>query len=151
MSSSLISRIVRLGAHALEAAALVVTFLGIGVSGAHVVSAIADRPLRDVQSEYGQLPLSFVANAGQTDPSVRFQVRGSGGALSFEAEGVTLSLPAAKTWAEAPGLKAEGTPGESPLALAAGAQLTLKFVDSNPTTALAGADQLPGSHLIHWG
>ena len=30
---------------------------------------------------YGKLPLSFTPNLGQTDPAVRFQVRGLGGTL----------------------------------------------------------------------
>jgi hypothetical protein len=44
-------------------------------------------------ARYGQLPLSFVANAGQSDPDVRFQARTMGGTVYFEDAAVVLSLP----------------------------------------------------------
>lgn len=30
------------------------------------------------QASYGQIPLSFIANTGQTDPNVKFHVKGAG-------------------------------------------------------------------------
>jgi hypothetical protein len=50
--------------------------------------------------DFGKLPLSFVPNAGQADPAVRFQVRGLGGTLFFTPGEVVLSLP---TPAQSPG------------------------------------------------
>ncbi len=44
-------------------------------------------------ARYGQLPLSFVPNAGQSDPVVRYQARAMGGMLFFEDDAVVLSLP----------------------------------------------------------
>ncbi len=44
--------------------------------------------------DFGKLPLSFVPNAGQTDPAVRFQAQGMGGTLFFTPGEVVLSLPA---------------------------------------------------------
>ena len=44
--------------------------------------------------DLGKLPLSFVPNAGQTDPAVRFQAQGMGGTLFFTHDEVVLSLPA---------------------------------------------------------
>ncbi|MHB8752840.1 MAG: hypothetical protein ACYDBJ_27045 [Aggregatilineales bacterium] len=49
---------------------------------------------KSAPTSYGALPVSFVANADQFDPAMRFQVRNSGGTLSFESDGVALSLPA---------------------------------------------------------
>src|SRR5437588_777786 len=43
-------------------------------------------------SGYGQLPLSFEANQGQTDAQVNFLSRGSGYALFLTATGAVLSL-----------------------------------------------------------
>ena len=42
---------------------------------------------------YGKLPLSFMPNLGQTDPSVYFQVRGLGGTLFFTPGEIVLTLP----------------------------------------------------------
>jgi hypothetical protein len=45
-----------------------------------------------VQSAYGQLPLSFEANQGQQDPSVRFITRGHGHTLFLTPSEVALAL-----------------------------------------------------------
>src|SRR5690348_12149400 len=42
---------------------------------------------------YGQIPLSFEANQGQTDPQVNFLARGSGYALFLTPTRAVLSLP----------------------------------------------------------
>lgn len=74
---------------------------------------------------YGQLPLSFEANAGQVDPRVDFISRGSG---------YTLFL----------------TPGEAVLALRApspakgDAVLRMKFAGSEPKPRVVAHDELPG-------
>src|SRR5438067_7710566 len=41
---------------------------------------------------YGQLPLSFVPNAGQMDPSVRYAAQGSGYTFAFAPTGARLSF-----------------------------------------------------------
>ncbi len=46
---------------------------------------------------YASLPLSFVANAGQTDAAVRFQVRAMGGTLYMGTDAITLLLPSSPT------------------------------------------------------
>src|SRR5579864_5522582 len=89
--------------HALRLASVVVAILMVLISsvttasahlahaaGAAVVSGKVNAA--SVAGQYGKLPLSFIANAGQIDPSVRFQVRSSGGTLSFESGGVTLAV-----------------------------------------------------------
>ncbi len=45
-----------------------------------------------VNAEYGKLPLSFEANLGQTDPSVRFASQGQGYSLFLTDSGAVLSL-----------------------------------------------------------
>ncbi|MHB8628267.1 MAG: DUF7948 domain-containing protein [Aggregatilineales bacterium] len=77
---------------------------------------------RSAASRYGQLPLSFIANAGQIDPTVRFQVRSGSGTFSFEPDGVALSLPA----------------------LTPSVGIALHFDGANPNTTVDGTHQLPG-------
>ena len=75
---------------------------------------------------YGQLPLSFEANAGQADPQIDFISRGSGYALFL-------------------------TPREAVLALRAGSPATghetmlrMKFAGSEAKPRVAGQEELPG-------
>ena len=50
-------------------------------------------PAAIAAASYGQLPLSFVPNLGQSEAVVRYQAHGMGGMLFFEDDGVALSLP----------------------------------------------------------
>jgi hypothetical protein len=50
-------------------------------------------PMSSGTARYGELPLSFLPNAGQSDPVVRYQAQAMGGTLFFEDNGVVLSLP----------------------------------------------------------
>src|SRR5947209_5907594 len=45
-----------------------------------------------LSARYGELPLSFIANAGQRDPGAAFELRGTGGDLVFGASQLTLAL-----------------------------------------------------------
>src|SRR5260221_13235162 len=45
--------------------------------------------------KYGDLPLSFVPNLGQTDAAVHFQVNSAGGSLFFTPSEIVLSLSSA--------------------------------------------------------
>src|SRR5579864_2267668 len=90
------------------------------------------------KAAYGALPLSFIANAGQIDPSVRYQVRSSAGTLSFESDEVMLNLPAL-----APDLSLTSGIGDQGVRAAVG--IRLRFENASPTVALSGADQLPGT------
>ena len=47
-----------------------------------------------IAPDFGVLPLSFVPNAGQTEPAARFQAHAMGGTLFFTPDEVVLSLPA---------------------------------------------------------
>jgi uncharacterized repeat protein (TIGR01451 family) len=70
-------------------------------------------------------PLSFIANAGQTDSQVRFHVRGMSSDLLFAPHEVALVLP---------------TSGEE----RAYKTLHMSFVGANPHPTITGADLLPG-------
>ena len=50
-------------------------------------------PVSSAAARYGQLPLSFVPNVGQSDAVVRYQAHAMGGMLFFEDAAVVLSLP----------------------------------------------------------
>ena len=69
-------------------------------------------------TSFGQLPLTFVENRGQTDSQVRFQVNGPGHAFFLTREEIALSL------------KDVG--------------LSLRFVDASPVTPVGG-HRVPGT------
>jgi len=50
-------------------------------------------PVSSTADRYGQLPLSFVPNMGQSDAVVRYQAHAMGGMLFFEDDALVLSLP----------------------------------------------------------
>src|SRR5579859_2341149 len=84
----------RFMAVASAAAFLMVLFASGNLAGLHPARATNVQPLFSPSAQYGKLPIAFIANAGQTDAKVRFQVRNNGSSLFFAANGVTLSLPA---------------------------------------------------------
>ena len=100
--------------------------------------------------DFGKLPLSFVPNAGQTDPAVRFEARGMGGTLFFKANEVVLSLP---TEAQSP---TQQDTALAPLdhlreerlaateAAAPSTVVRLLFEEANPAPEVTGTERLPG-------
>ena len=102
------------------------------------------QPVRNVANaaeSLVQLPLSFVPNAGQTNPAVRFTVHGPAGRLFFTPATVVLALPA-------PRLPDPPDPAD-PLAMPERpdppSALRLRFLGARPGTTLTGAHQLPGT------
>jgi hypothetical protein len=104
-----------------------------------------------VRQKYGELPLSFEANDGQTDSQVRFLARGPSYTLSLTAtEAVmVMSKPAA-----APASGAADS--LAPEVLGRGGQMTanstietvtlrMQFVDGNQAPQVVGREQLPGT------
>jgi hypothetical protein len=94
-------------------------------------------------SLYGDLPLSFVPNAGQSDAVVLYQTRAMGGILSFEDDAVALSLPAAGRGGQ--------TEGQSRFVA------RLRFDGADDARRLVNAESLPGvvnyftgSDSSHW-
>ena len=76
---------------------------------------------------WGQLPLSFEPNVGQTAPAVQFQVRAPGGTLGFMPTEVALALPAA-----------QGATTMAPQLI------HLQFLGANSAATITGHDALPG-------
>lgn len=84
-------------------------------------------------SNLSQLPLSFVPNAGQLDPSVHFQAHGLlGSDLFFAPQEVILALPGNVADSSSSHIS------QPPVAL------RLRFEGANPTPELVGGERLPG-------
>lgn len=81
-------------------------------------------------AEYGQLPLSFEINQGQTAPQVNFMAHGNGYALFLTSSEAVLSL-------QSPASSA----GTSPVT-ASGDALDMKFLSANPNAQARGVDKL---------
>ena len=82
---------------------------------------------------YGQLPLSFELNQGQTDPQVGFLSRGSGYALFLTPTESVLSL------------QTPAAPGAAADPAAPDAVLSMQLVGASATPQVVGLDQLPGT------
>jgi hypothetical protein len=87
-----------------------------------------------VSQVYGQLPLSFEANQGQTAAAVNFLSRGSGYRLYLTPDEAVLALQQNGT---APGINAPGAP--------AGAVLRLELVGGNAQAPAIGLDAQAGT------
>ena len=86
---------------------------------------------------YGQLPLSFQLNEGQTDPEVAFLSQGSGYALFLTPTEAVLSL---QTPASTP-----AAPGADTAQAATDAVLSMQLVGASAAPQVVGLDQLPGT------
>ena len=92
---------------------------------------------------YGNLPLGFEANQGQTDSRVRFLSRGGGYSLFLTPSEAVLALQAGQT--RKPEGKANGTkPAIQSRKFAAPAVLRMQLVGSNAAAGMIGMDELPG-------
>ncbi|MHB8626165.1 MAG: SBBP repeat-containing protein [Aggregatilineales bacterium] len=132
--------------------ALFVALLGLG-SGVGIHTAYAadnhSHSATQFSAKYTNLPASFVANVGQTDPSVRFQVRTGHSTLFFGTDSVSMAL-------SSPNLRSQSA---LPFDSSASAQVVIRlnFVGANPNALLDGLGQLPsfanffvGSDPSHW-
>lgn len=90
---------------------------------------------------YGQLPLQFEANRGQTDERVRFLARGSGYALFLTSTEVVFRLqqgqPDAGNGPVAPGARMPQSMAE--------AIVRMEFVGADPLSRVEGLGKLPGT------
>jgi hypothetical protein len=152
--------------------ALLIFLAGIALIAPHIMKARPDsavkaksaisptvvpaQKVRQAES-YGELPLSFEANQGQTDSRVKFLSRGRGYSLFLTGDEAVLSLPGAR---QSMGDKklAKFAASHSPLAADAktgrrtigdadktkGNVLQMKLVGANANAAVTGADELPG-------
>ena len=99
-------------------------------------TAQADAATKARLSEaYGQLPLSFETNLGQTDPQVDFISRGSGYTLFLSPREAVLALRAAP-----PTTSDKRNDHES----AASTVLRMRFAGSEAKPRVAAQDELPG-------
>ncbi len=80
----------------LPSAALLLSLTSAASPNAHPPKAPAANQAR-LAENYGKLPLSFEANHGQTDPSVKFLSRGSGYSLYLTDSTAIFSLPPDKS------------------------------------------------------
>jgi len=100
--------------------------------------------MADVQSAYGQLPLSFEANEGQTDPHVQFLSRGRGHTLFLTPSDAVLALRTD----EAKGAGREGEAHQGQLSNSPPAPshsvVRMTFNGANPQAEMVGLEKLPG-------
>ncbi|MEG4078668.1 SBBP repeat-containing protein [Microcoleus sp. Pol8_D6] len=82
------------------------------------------------QASYGQIPLSFIANAGQTDPNVKFQVKGAGHSIFFSPNEISF---VAFQQPNEPGNQATNS-----------SIVRSSLANSNPNPTISGLEQLPG-------
>jgi len=117
---------------------------GRGNSNAGSVAAISEQAAEEDAGEaYGNLPLSFEANRGQTDRRVHFLARTSGYSLLLTSTEAVLSLSGNAT--DEPRAEAGRAPGREPKREAnSHTVLRMKMVASNPAAAVTGLDELPG-------
>jgi len=130
-------------------------------------------PSKSQSPDFGNLPLSFEPNDGQTDAAVRFQAHVPGGALFFAGNEVVLSLAAPDTKATATKSKAKPAsqlskpsrmlehpfsfastggsgigPLERPMAQTETSQppqvVRMHFISANLTPNITGSERLPG-------
>ncbi len=83
--------------------------------------------------DLSSLPLSFVPNVGQTDPTVQFQAHAMGGSVFFTPKEVVLSLPIQHS----PELALVSNPNQK-------AVVGMQFVGANVAPTVSGGEQLPG-------
>jgi hypothetical protein len=98
-----------------------------------------------LRQAYGQLPLSFEANQGQTDAQVNYLARGSGYALFLTPAEAVLRL------------QKPGTAGAANTKAPGGDVLAMQFAGANPMPRVVGLDQqagtsnfLLGNDPTHW-
>jgi hypothetical protein len=82
------------------------------------------------QSSYGQIPLSFIANTGQTDPNVKFQVKGAGHSIFFTPNEIAfVAFP---------------TPNEPGNQATISSVVRSSLANSNINPTISGLEKLPG-------
>jgi len=96
---------------------------------------------RQIVANYGQMPLSFEANRGQTDARVAFLSRGIGYTLFLTANEAVLSLPRP---GRAPKVKKEPAIDSNSKINSGEAVLRLTLMGANPAAPIAGMEELAG-------
>src|SRR5207237_5667692 len=91
-----------------------------------------------VREAYGKLPLSFEANAGQTDPRVKFFARGDGYSLFLTSADAMLMLRGS-------GAQQRASTVAKRTKKSASAMLRMRLVGINPQARINGLDEVPGT------
>ena len=101
---------------------------------------------QSIANSYGQIPLHFEANQGQTDAEVRFLSRGDGYTLFLTPTEAVLSLRKAtkveqETTPSVAGVEDPGTQTST---------VQMKLIGANPTPKITGLEELPGrtNHFV---
>ena len=113
-------------------------------NGDSVISSAST--IAQLSQNWGQLPLSFEANKGQTDAPVAFLARGQGYTLFLTSTEAVLSLTKSSTpqrntnsaLAKVRPVDSSEPKGAPPTVL------RMQLVDANPSAKVIGLDQLPG-------
>lgn len=97
---------------------------------------------KQAREVYGQIPLSFEANQGQTENSVNFLARGAGYTLFLKPTEAVLRLRSADFGMRNP--NPQSAIGDQQSKNSQSKVLRMKLVGANPDAAVAGADELAG-------
>ncbi|WP_299698107.1 SBBP repeat-containing protein [Hydrocarboniphaga sp.] len=112
---------------------------------APVAAAVSPAQQARIAEHYGQLPISFEANRGQTDAQVRFLSRGAGYALFLTASEAVMSLSAGSEKSESRVSKAEAAEATPPKT----AVLRWQLLGGDPAAKVSGeALQAGRSHYF---
>jgi uncharacterized repeat protein (TIGR01451 family) len=107
---------------------------GLLVATPFLLAAPPARPAK-TNTNFGQLPLSFEANQGQTDPTVKFMSQGQGYTLFLTSDEAILEL-------QRKGVAVN--PSASSNSKADTSVLRMKLIGASSHTQVTGADPLPG-------
>lgn len=126
-------------------------------TSANLAKPVTQHPVNQAQpvETYGKLPLSFVANQGQTDSRVKFLSRGSGYSLFLtqdeavlsslrKAPGVAPTFRPARAGLKSGAPKSVNNPTTDNGPRTSDSVLRMKLVGANANAAVTGAEELPG-------
>jgi hypothetical protein len=94
-------------------------------------------------TRYATLPLRFEANAGQSDPQVKFLSRGSGHTLFLTPTEAVLRVPAGPA-AAAPSPRLRASRDRLTATEGATTAIRMRLLDAHPDPRLVGEGELPG-------
>jgi hypothetical protein len=111
---------------------------------------------RRILKDYGELPLAFEKNQGQTDSRVKFLSRGAGYTLFLTANQAIFSLHTSDANGVVGEANREDERRQTPVGIrptskksekqAVDSILRMKLVDANSSVAVSGIDELPGKN-----
>jgi hypothetical protein len=105
-------------------------------------------PSAVIEQHYGELPLSFIPNVGQTDDRAQFQVNSLGGTLFFTPQEVVLSLPQASKDADRgfaeQKMAMTADDGLMPSVSEPPMVVKMQLIGANAEAEIVGSEPLPG-------